>query len=72
MVLHTLKGDIPVNSAKLSENWTQELGFYFKNKEVDTDVFRCKNGGFSSPLLQPNIHGNSLVEGIIEFIYMKR
>ncbi len=54
-----------------SENWAQELEFYFKNKEINEKSFHSKGFGFSQATLKPLESKSILLDGVVEFYFMK-
>jgi outer membrane protein OmpA-like peptidoglycan-associated protein len=70
-VLHTIKDEIQVGTIEISEKWAQELAFYFKNKGIDPVAFRSKGFGLSNPTMKPFVPDSKIIDGIIEFIFMK-
>jgi outer membrane protein OmpA-like peptidoglycan-associated protein len=71
IVIYASEEKMLSDSIKISDKWAQELGFYFRDKGIDTNVFRSTSAGLSHLFMQSNIHKNNSVEGVIEFIYMK-
>jgi len=57
---------------EISERWAQELAFYFKNKEIDMDAFGSKGFGLSHPVFKPFVPDSKTIDGVIEFIFMKK
>ena len=55
----------------ISAIWAQELGFYLKNKEIDTDSFHCKGFGLSYPFFKPFVPDNATIDGEMELIFIK-
>jgi outer membrane protein OmpA-like peptidoglycan-associated protein len=72
MVLHAMEDEIPGDTMEISERWAQELAFYFKNKEIDTDAFHSKGFGLSQAVFNPFVTDSKTIDGIIEFIFMKQ
>jgi hypothetical protein len=55
----------------LSEELAQELAFYFKNKGLDRNVFRCNGFGLYEPALGESSSGDKSFDGMAEFKFMK-
>jgi len=72
LVLHEIKDEIPGDTMEISERWAQELAFYFKNKEIDMDAFGSKGFGLSHPVFKPFVPDSKTIDGVIEFIFMKK
>jgi len=72
LVLHAIKDEIPGDTMEISERWAQELAFYFKNKEIDMDAFGSKGFGLSHPVFKPFVPDSKTIDGVIEFIFMKK
>src|SRR5450759_1390670 len=72
LVLHEIKDEIPGDIMEISERWAQELAFYFKNKEIDMDAFGSKGFGLSHPVFKPFVPDSKTIDGVIEFIFMKK
>jgi len=72
MVLHAMEDKIPGELIEISERWAQELAFYFKNKEIDSDAFHSKGFGLSPDVFNTFVPDNKTLNGIIEFIFMKQ
>ena len=71
-VLHSNENEKSGTTMEISEIWAQELTFYFKNKEIDTDVIRCKGFGMSDPGFKPFVPESNSIDGELEFIFMKK
>ena len=72
LALHAVEDEIPGDKMLISEKWAQELSFYFKNKEVDMAAFHSKGFGLSHPAFKPFVPDNKIIDGVIEFIFMKK
>lgn len=70
IILHSVEDGIPGNTWELSEQWAQELTFYFKNKEIDMDALHCKGSGLSHQIFEPFVPDNITTDGVIDFIFM--
>ncbi len=62
---------LPIKKMEISERSAQELSFYFRNKDVNSDAYRCTGLGLSPSVFVPGIPENRKTDGIIEFIFMQ-
>ena len=69
MEVHTIDDKLPVGKMEISEQWAQELAFYFRNKEIGRVA--CKGFGLSPSVFKPIIPESRTSDGVIEFIFMK-
>jgi outer membrane protein OmpA-like peptidoglycan-associated protein len=72
LVLNATKDEKPGNKMEISEKRARELAFYFKNKEIDMDIFRSKGFDLSNPVFKPFVPDSESIDGRIEFIFMKK
>jgi hypothetical protein len=72
LVLHMTENTTTVHPVELSEKWARELNFFFKNKGIDMNTFHCGNTNFSLSDLNSIKPHTKTVDGIIEFIFMKK
>ena len=72
LVLNATKDEKPGNKIERSEKCARELAFYFKNKEIDMDIFRSKGFDLSNPVFKPFVPDSESIDGRIEFIFMKK
>jgi outer membrane protein OmpA-like peptidoglycan-associated protein len=72
IVLHAIKDEIAVDTMEISEKWAQELAFYFKSKEIGMDAYQSKGSGLSQPVFKPFVPDSKTIDGVIEFIFMKK
>jgi hypothetical protein len=71
-VLNATEDERPGNKMGISEKWSRELGFYFKNKKVDMNIFRSKGSGSPDPVFEPFVADGKTIDGVIEFVFMKK
>ncbi len=71
IVVHSVAGGAPDNSTEVSEKWAQELGFYFRGKEIGRDAVHCRGSGLSDEPFRPFVPGILSAEGVIDFVFMK-
>jgi len=70
MALHKIK-DVSEDKMEISEQWAQELAFYFKNKEISKEAYNSKGFGLSPAELKPFTTLDKTIAGVVEFIFMK-
>jgi|WetSurMetagenome_2_1015567.scaffolds.fasta_scaffold07002_3 hypothetical protein len=71
ITVNSIRDEIPGDKMEISEKWAQELTFYFRNKEINMDAFRCKGFGTFSNTFKPLLPAGNTADGVAEFIFMK-
>ena len=71
MVVHSLEDKLPAGKMRISEIWAQELTYYFRNKEINSDAYHSMGVGLSGSVFKPVVPENKTIDGVIEFIFMK-
>ena len=71
MVVHSLEDKLPSGKMGISEIWAQELTYYFRNKEINSDAYHSMGVGLSGSVIKPVVPENNKTDGVIEFIFMK-
>jgi outer membrane protein OmpA-like peptidoglycan-associated protein len=71
IAMNSIRDEIPSDKMEISEKWAQELAFYFRNKEINMDAFRCKGFGISPNIFKPFLPTSKTTDGVAEFIFMK-
>ena len=72
IVLKPIKDEIPGETMNPSEKWAQEVAFYFKNKDVDMNRFSSKGFGPGYQLLKPPVTVSRTIDGVMEFMFMRK
>jgi outer membrane protein OmpA-like peptidoglycan-associated protein len=72
LVLNAAEDERSGNKMGISEKWSRELGFYFKNKKVDMSVLNCKGFSSSGTAFEPYVADSKTIDGVIEFVFMKK
>jgi outer membrane protein OmpA-like peptidoglycan-associated protein len=71
MAVHGSENELSVEKMNISEKWSQELAFYFRNNGSRGDSFISTGFGLSPSVFKPVLQGNNTNDGAIEFIFMK-
>ncbi len=71
MALHTIENRLNGEALATSELYTQQLASYFKNMQISTNSFNCREFGSSPSIFKPVLAENKTTNGYIEFIFMK-
>ena len=69
--LYTFTEEAPSDKIGLSEKLAHELAFYFKNKGLDKNSYRCNSVGLYEPDLTDSSKGDKSFDGMAEFKFMK-
>jgi hypothetical protein len=69
MYAHSVKPELSGNLLEKSERWAQELSFYLRNNEIDSNTFYSKGFGVSVPVFEPLDVDKQLINGVVDFIF---
>lgn len=71
IAVHTANSEMKGNLDRLSDEWAQELEFFFRNRGIKKDSFRSNGYGSASSAFNPAAIESKAIDGTVEFIFMK-